>query len=239
LEQQVRELTISLKGHQRGITGIKGAPKGHKFQVNEQENGEILVITTFLQDILDDINTTHLPYTWNSFDLKTLSNKIDLWDFQQKAIGNALKVLWKYYEDFYDFQPEESIEINLERKRKLYQWYKDNGLNEKLDIKLDRRSRKLNELLPDFFKQEDGKISYSNYINRMCFWMATGSGKTIVLIKLIQILKILMERKEIPEYDILFLTHRDDLLEQFKKMVDEVNLKRRKGVRSSHLTFKL
>ncbi len=33
-----------------------------------------------------------------------------------------------------------------------------------------------------------------------------------------------MERKEIPEYDILFLTHRDDLLEQFKKMVDEVNL---------------
>jgi hypothetical protein len=48
-----------------------------------------------------------------------------------------------------------------------------------------------------------------------------------------------MERKEIPEYDILFLTHRDDLLEQFKKMVDEVNLKRRKGVRSSHLTFKL
>ena len=182
------------------------------------------MITTFLQDILDDISSTHLPYTWNSFDLKTLSNKIELWDFQQEAIVNALKVLWKYYEDFYDFQPEESIEFNLERKRKLYQWYKDNGLNENLDIKLDRRSRKLNELLPDFFKQEDGKISYLNYINRMCFWMATGSGKTIVLIKLIQILKILMERKEIPEYDILFLTHRDDLLEQFKKMVDEVNL---------------
>ncbi|MCL0106179.1 hypothetical protein M1N78_00445 [Peptococcaceae bacterium] len=32
-----------------------------------------------------------------------------------------------------------------------------------------------------------------------------------------------MERGEIPEYDILFLTHRNDLLEQFKKMVDEVN----------------
>lgn len=57
----------------------------------------------------------------------------------------------------------------------------------------------------------------------MSFWMATGSGKTLVIIKLIQILKELMERKEIPSYDILFLTHRDDLIEQLKKLVDEFN----------------
>ena len=182
------------------------------------------MITTFLQDILDDISQTHLPYTWNSFDFKSLSNKINLWDFQQKAVENSLKVLWKYYEDFHDFQPEESLEVNIERKKQFYQLYKDNGLAEDLDIKLDKRNRKLSTLLPEYFEQLEGKIPYWNYINRMCFWMATGSGKTIVLIKLIQILKILMERGEIPKHDILFLTHRDDLLEQFKKMVDEVNV---------------
>lgn len=181
------------------------------------------MITTFLQDLLDDISLSNLPYNWNSFDLELFSRNKTLWDFQQKAVENALKVLCKYYEDFVDFQNGEKLEVNQERKKKLFEWYKDNGLEEDLDIGLDRRSRKINELLTEYFPQEDGKISYSNYINRMCFWMATGSGKTIVIIKLIQILKQLMERGEIPKYDILFLTHRDDLIEQFKKTVEEVN----------------
>ncbi|MCL0093013.1 DEAD/DEAH box helicase family protein [Dehalococcoidia bacterium] len=181
------------------------------------------MITVFLQDILDDISSSNLPYNWNSFNLKTFSRNKTLWDFQQKAARNALKVLWKYYEDFYDFQHGETVDVNQERKESFFGWYKDNGLENDLDIRLDRRSRKINELLTEYFPQEDEKVSYSNYINRMCFWMATGSGKTIVIIKLIQILKQLMERREIPEYDILFLTHRDDLLEQFRRMVDEVN----------------
>ena len=176
-----------------------------------------------LQDILDNIGINTLPYEWNSFDFKSFSRNKNLWDFQQKAVENALKVLWKYYEDSVDFQNEEKLEINQERKKKLFEWYKDNGFEEGLDIKLDRRSRKINELLTEYFLQENGKIPYSNFINRMCFWMATGSGKTLVIIKLIQILKELMARGEIPEYDILFLTHRDDLIEQFKRMVDEVN----------------
>ena len=41
--------------------------------------------------------------------------------------------------------------------------------------------------------------------------MATGSGKTIVLIKLIEILDDLIASKLIPENDILILTHSDDL----------------------------
>ena len=77
-----------------------------------QDKGEIIVITTFLQDILDDISSTHLPYTWNSFDLKTLSKNINLWDFQQKAVENALKVLWKYYEDFNGFQSGENLDAD-------------------------------------------------------------------------------------------------------------------------------
>ena len=177
----------------------------------------------FLQGIIDDINLSNLPYNWNSFDLKSFSRNKSLWVFQQKAVENALKLLWKYYEDLRDFQIGEELSASDERKKKLFKWYVDNGLENNLDLRLDKRSRKIFNLLTDYYTSEEGKIPYWNYINRMCFWMATGSGKTLVIIKLMQILKQLMIRGEIPEYDILFLTHRDDLIEQFKRMVDEVN----------------
>jgi hypothetical protein len=53
--------------------------------------------------------------------------------------------------------------------------------------------------------------------------MATGSGKTLVIVKLIQMLATLIERKEIPANDILFLAHRDDLVDQFRSHVREFN----------------
>jgi len=177
----------------------------------------------FLQDIIEDIRPSILPYNWTSFDLKAFSKEKQLWGFQQTALENALKVLWKYYEDIKDFQHDERLDAIEERKKKLFNWYRDNGLEADLDISLDKSSRKIYDLLVEYYSSQDRKIPYWNYINRMCFWMATGSGKTLVIIKLIQILKKLMRRGEIPEYDILFLTHRDDLIEQFKKMVDEVN----------------
>ena len=177
----------------------------------------------FLQDILEDIRFEDLPPNWNSFDLESFSKTKRLWDYQQKAVKNAIKVLWKYYEDFADYQEEESLDINGERKQKFFKWYNDNGLDENLDIKLDRRKRNIYNLLTEYYPQEDGKISYEHLINRMSFWMATGSGKSLVIIKLIQILARLIERKEIPPYDILVLTHRDDLIEQLKKHVDEFN----------------
>ncbi|NIN99778.1 MAG: DEAD/DEAH box helicase family protein, partial [Anaerolineae bacterium] len=55
------------------------------------------------------------------------------------------------------------------------------------------------------------------------FWMATGSGKTLILVKLIELLKRLIELQEIPDYDILVLTHRDDLIAQLKTHVQEFN----------------
>jgi len=69
----------------------------------------------------------------------------------------------------------------------------------------------------------DGKISFMNFINRMSFWMATGSGKTLIIVKLIDLIGRLMQRKELPQNDILFLAHRDDLLDQFKNHVEEFN----------------
>jgi len=175
----------------------------------------------FLQDIIEDLRFEDLPANWNSFDLEAFSKSKRLWDYQQEAVKNAIKILWKYFEDFVDYQRD--VEVSQERKQKFFNWYKDNGLEEDLDIKLDRRKRNIYNLLTEYYPYEDRKISYEHFINRMCFWMATGSGKTLIIIKLIQFLAELIKRKEIPPYDILVLTHRDDLIEQLKKHVDEFN----------------
>ncbi|MCK4241041.1 MAG: DEAD/DEAH box helicase family protein, partial [Candidatus Atribacteria bacterium] len=178
----------------------------------------------YLQNIIEESKRfDDLPANWNFFDLENFSKNKKLWDYQRDALKNAIVILWKYFEDFADYQEDERLEVNQERKQKFFKWYKDNGLEEKVDIKLDKRKRNIYNLLTEYYPYEDSKISYEHFINRMCFWMATGSGKTLVIIKLIQILKELMERKEVPSYDILFLTHRDDLIEQLKKHVDEFN----------------
>ncbi len=177
----------------------------------------------FLQDMVGSLKFEDLPPNWNSFDLESFSKTKKLWDYQQDAVKNAVKVLWKYYEDFVDYQEKESLEANKERKQRFFNWYKNNGLDEGVDIKLDKRKRNIYNLLTEYYPQENGKIPYENFINRMSFWMATGSGKSLVIIRLVQILSELIKRKEIPSYDILILTHRDDLIEQLKKHVKEFN----------------
>jgi len=177
----------------------------------------------FLQNIIENIKFDDLPANWNSFDLKKFSRNKSLWDYQQHALKNAIKALWKYFEDFVDYQQNEDLEANQERKKKFFQWYRDNGLEKNIDIKLNKKRKRLFNLITEYYIPKNEKIPYENFINRMSFWMATGSGKTLVIIKLIQILYELIKRKEIPENDILYLTHRDDLLEQLKKHVEEFN----------------
>jgi|GEM_PF-1970285 len=56
----------------------------------------------FLQDIIEDLRFEDLPANWNSFDLESFSKSKRLWDYQEDALKNAIKVLWKYFEDFVD-----------------------------------------------------------------------------------------------------------------------------------------
>ena len=179
-----------------------------------------------LKNIVDETSFESLPASWQSFDLKRFSKEKTLWDFQEEALKQAIKVLWRYYDEKIDYQEKEKIEINQERKKYLFSFYKANphypekGPDYDLTKKEESKSKKL---LEEFYPVENNKISFENFVNRMGFWMATGSGKTLVIVKLIEILKYLMERKEIPQNDILFLTCRDDLLETFKDYVKEFN----------------
>jgi len=179
-----------------------------------------------LQDILTDIPFADLPPAWQDHDLVAFSPTKRLWSYQQEALQYALKALWKYYEDFRDFSEGEPGTANEERKERLWQWYQDNGLEEGLDIPLGKQKRDVRALLEDYYSAEDGRIPYRHFINRMGFWMATGSGKSLVLIKLVEILWRLMRRGEIPPHPVLALTARDDLLAQLKAHVEEFNKER-------------
>ena len=67
-------------------------------------------------------------------------------------------------------------------------------------------------------------------LNRACFWMATGSGKTLVLIKLVEHLDYLIEQGLIPNREFLLLLPKEDLVEQFKKQIKEFNAGRTRKI---------
>ena len=171
-----------------------------------------------------------LPSNWNSFDLGRFSKGISLWKYQQDALKGALTVLWKYYEDFEDYIPGGDLHADRERREKLADWYQF-GMHlapkerKSLNLSLKKAKRTLRLLLSDYFTLDENEpvIDFQSICNRMGFWMATGSGKTIVLVKLLEILHHLMRREEIPRNDILMLTHREDLIDQFRRTVDAFN----------------
>jgi len=167
----------------------------------------------YLQNILDDIAFENLPAKWQNFEFAKFSKNKTLFNFQKQGLQNALKGLYLYFKD------------KKENKIDLYHQYHINGLEENFDYSLNRERKTAKYLLEyeNNYPIIDNKISFANFINRMSFWMATGSGKTLIIVKLIELLGRLIVEQELPKRDILFLAHRDDLLDQFKSHVDEFN----------------
>ena len=152
----------------------------------------------------------------NNWDIVTnsFSKEKTLFDYQKEAVENSIKILRKYFED-----------LN-QNKKEFAKIYEDLDIYNNLQINL--KTNKYATLLKEFFPVEiDNKgneyIPFSQVSNRMSFWMATGSGKTIVIIKLIQLLRRLMDSGLIPQKDILFLTYREDLLKVFNTLIEEFN----------------
>lgn len=112
------------------------------------------VTRIYLQEMVEDIPFDRLPVNWNAFDLGAFSHTKTLWDYQRKAVENAIKALWKYYEDFHDYQTGENAAANRERKQKFFQWYRNNGLDEALDIPLAKDHR-LARLLGEYYPVAD------------------------------------------------------------------------------------
>ena len=157
----------------------------------------------------------NLPAKWQDFDFGKFSSDKTLFDFQRQGLQNALKALWLYYKD------------KNGKKADLYSHYKANDFEETLNYDLKKKAEgKTAKFLLEYdedYPVINSEISFEHFINRMSFWMATGSGKTLIIVKLIELLGRLIGGKELPARDILFLAHRDDLLDQFKNHVEEFN----------------
>jgi len=208
-----------------------------------------------LHHLLNDIPFETLPPAWTTFDLASFSRAKRLWDYQQSALQNALKALWKYYAGDVTASREAAKQSPLpsggllpqknagtsreERPRTaspwgndtlkqfFFQWYMDNQIEIEADLSLGKK-RDNASLLAPFYPMIDSqsanpKIPYFHFINRLGFWMATGSGKTLVIVKMLELLWGLMQRGEIPPRDVMVLTHREDLLQQLRDHVNDFN----------------
>ncbi|MFX0009107.1 MAG: DEAD/DEAH box helicase family protein [Candidatus Hermodarchaeota archaeon] len=168
-----------------------------------------------LEAFVNNIELDDLPSRWKNLDTINFSNSKKLFEFQQKAVINIIKCLYLF------FKEDEATNT------KFFERYINNGLDKRISTKLHLKLSNFNadmiDILQEYYPTEDESISFDHFIQRAAFWMATGSGKTLVAIKLIELLKELSDLGEIPKKDILILTYRDDLITQFKRHVDEFN----------------
>lgn len=159
----------------------------------------------------------YLQVDTNEFNFESFSNEKTMFEYQIEALKNALRVLSKFYgdcsgnkEDFYNKEYRKYPHANLDYL-------------------------KPNELLQEHFPILGKRIEFHHFINRMSFWMTMGSGKTIVIIKLVEFLDKAMDLELIPRKNILFFTANEGLLERFKKEVVEYNLLKDKTIDTINL----
>jgi len=182
--------------------------------------------SSILYNIAENTDFEQLPVLWKDIDFNKFSEHKSLYPYQREALQNATKIIYKFYNNFTD------QEISKKQFLKLCE---QNGLNKDLQKRHFTYSDTENtayNILSEYFEEDDYKLPAWNFINRMSFWMATGSGKSVVLIKLIELLQNLMRNEILPDNRILFLTHRPDLIEQLKKHITEFNeyTKKEKGI---------
>lgn len=199
-------------------------------------------VQTYLEDALNDINYDGLN-EWvleDSF-LKKFNINKELYDYQLFAIKNAIKVFSKYYSN--EFNDEHDLSKQSEaRKKALYDLcvmydmpkneldvYEYNGLE------LNQKYLRLSKFYPTKNSRSKNYIEEQNFFNRMAFWMATASGKTIVLIKLIEIVDYYQKLGLLPKNKIMVLLPSEKLQAQFEEAINEYNLGKERKIHLSSL----
>ncbi|NHB47933.1 restriction endonuclease subunit R [Helicobacter pylori] len=155
----------------------------------------------------DELNTNEINDPLEMLDFKSFDNNKELLDYQQQALINAFRMLVAYFRDFKG------------SKKEFYAFYQEHYSFANCDL----TNKKLNHLLKSHFKVENQRVSFENFINRLAFYMATGSGKTIVIIKLVELLSVAMGMGLIPKKNIMFFSANENLIKQFEKEIEKYN----------------
>ena len=189
------------------------------------------MISPVLESVIQTLNYGDLPETWRAPEIECFSAQKTLYDYQEDALKNAARALWLYYgKEGNDYQPGEPQNANSGRKQDFANRYAGSEIDgfsvKKYESNADRQYQRQNpvfRILSQFITPQGEAIPYENLINRMCFWMATGSGKTLVMVKLIEYLHRLKERGEIPPHNMLILAPSEHLLGQIRRTIEEFN----------------
>ncbi|MUU34141.1 DEAD/DEAH box helicase family protein [Helicobacter pylori] len=170
----------------------------------EVRNNEIFVAQKLAEE---ELNINEINDPLEILDLKSFDSDKELLDYQQQALINAFRVLVAYFRDF------------KENKKEFYAFYQKHYSFANCDF----AKKKLNHLLKSHFKVENHCVRFENFINRLAFYMATGSGKTIVIIKLVELLSVAMGMGLIPKKNIMFFSANEHLIKQFEKEIEKYN----------------
>ncbi len=155
----------------------------------------------------EELNANEINEPLEMLDFKSFDNNKELLDYQQQALINAFRMLAAYFRDF------------KENKKEFYAFYQKHYSFAHCDF----AKKKLNPLLKSHFKVENHCVSFENFINRLAFYMATGSGKTIVIIKLVELLSVAIRMGLIPKKNIMFFSANENLIQQFEKEIEKYN----------------
>ncbi len=155
----------------------------------------------------DEFHTNEINEPLERLDFKSFDNNKELLDYQQQALINAFRMLVAYFRDF------------KESKKAFYAFYQEHYAFANCDF----THKKLNPLLKNYFKVKNHCVSFENFINRLAFYMATGSGKTIVIIKLVELLSVAMGMDLIPKKNIMFFSANENLIKQFEREIEKYN----------------
>ncbi|EJC44860.1 DEAD/DEAH box helicase family protein [Helicobacter pylori] len=170
----------------------------------EVRNNEIFVAQKLAEE---ELNINEINDPLEMLDFKSFDNNKELLDYQQQALINAFRVLVAYFRD------------SKENKKEFYAFYQKHYSFANCDF----AKKKLNHLLKSHFKVENHCVRFENFINRLAFYMATGSGKTIVIIKLVELLSVAMGMGLIPKKNIMFFSANENLIQQFEKEIEKYN----------------
>ena len=184
-----------------------------------------------LESITQTLNYGDLPETWRVPEIERFSTEKTLYDYQEDALRCAARALYFYYgKEGTDYQPSELQDADSARRQDFAKRYTPSQIGDfsvkKYETRSDRQNRKENpvfKILSEFIRPHGEDISYQHLINRMCFWMATGSGKTLVMVKLVEYLHRLKQQGEIPPHNFLILAPSDHLIGQIRRTIEEFN----------------
>ena len=186
-----------------------------------------------LERIVQRISDGDLPEIWRVPNIERFSPRKNLYDYQQDALRKAARALCLYFGQAGDAlyspshkTPDSHIKYKMNLAHQYGFSFLDRFAVEEYERPSDRKNDRQNavfHILSEFIPVTDEKIRYEELVNRMCFWMATGSGKTLVMIKLIEYLHHLKTHATIPAHNILVLAPSDHLLGQIRKTVEEFN----------------